>query len=341
MKLEIYFLLSALLLSGFTVSAQEGGKVPPSVEKIASVYETKRTELCVPIVAEYKKKLQAFMISSIEKGEFATGKKVKSAIEELEKTSGLLLVPATAIVPGMWKEGNRNIFHIVNASGAHSHAKDGKFALSGDTVDTERSLGDILVFKSSCSRVWITYGPKKMCQLTQWGSSCMEFRESKKTTEPDPTAALRAEFTENCARACAGLTSKYIQNLEQAGKKEVSRGNLDAALTIRKMLEAARQQSPTTGQGFVSKWPDQRFAGTWKETTSDYSYKIDSSNTIGLYNGQGKKSKEFSYVETSPLGNVHSFRHSSGEIRVFGFADNRLFIVVPATNWRTYGTKIN
>ncbi|WPX41723.1 hypothetical protein QET93_006395 [Akkermansia sp. N21116] len=311
----------------------------PSVEKMTSSYIAQCNDLSAPVVAEYRKKLQDLMIKSIESSDFTTGKRAKIALAELDKNPGLLLESDSFGVSGWWLEVNRDIFHKLVSGGVHYQIKGkGNAMQSGDVVDTDSSLGDVIVFKSSCNRVWVRYDQGKMCQFTKWSLSRME--KTKSGTQ-DVLWALRSEFSARCARICTPLSVKYIQSLHKARKQEISRGNLDAALAIHRRIEKEKDKVlSSTAASAREKWPDSRLAGLWKEADSGCSYRIDSSRTISLYNENGETLKEFSYVKSSEHGNVHTFLHSSGEVRIFAIAGDCLYVFIPASGWRTTATKV-
>lgn len=328
MKPVIFTIVVGALFGGWTVSAQEA-EVPPATSKLVSSFNSKCSEFCGLVIAEYKKQLQGLLQKYVALSDFDMCKSLKAELEIMNTTPDSLWksTGSSLVIPGQWLEKATKLVHALNADGSHLQAKlHETLSPSGDSINTELSEGDILVFRSEINRLWFRYEPDKICQFSKWGKTDL-VAEAPAGPGGKELDQLKSEYAGKCARLCMPLYRKYLAALEQQKKQAVARGDLDGAIAINNLINETRETLERGNAASASKWPDPRFMGSWKEINGGSWLKVDSSRAANYSN------KDLSYVRSSERGNIHSFRTSNGEVHALALIGKELHMFCPGSGW--------
>lgn len=324
------------------VAAFPGVSAPEKVATLESQFIGRCASVCARADADHVRKLQALQEKYVALGMMDRAVKIK---ELLDKRTADPINPVywnVAAGPGFfggdWVEHHNNRLHRLGSDRMHYDY----WAWSSDVrpdfgLDPFLSVGDILVSeKGSC--VWIRFetdrsvmfGNDRITRLNRKAGSVSP--EAMLGDMADIDGLLSSHYS-ICTRLCAPLASKFTQLLQKMQKELAVRGDIDGAMELSRYME----NLPKTNRymAYVPALSDaerfrKTFPGVWRETTSDWYYKLDNRGNMVAYTKDGKTQLTLTLDGVSPHGNVFRVRSNLYEpVRYIARVGNKMYMFEP------------
>ena len=213
-----------------------------------------------------------------------------------------------------------------------------EYRTTSDTVDTGKSMPDVIIFNSNLWRKWLLMEDGSVIQLFHCDTHVENLVPMSKGNSPqnpdinDKLVTAQKQYQISCAREIAPVTAKFITALEKIQKQALANEQLDDCIQIKQYIDALRKTSSGTGAASPS-----RLKGAWEDPSGTL-YDINNSGTMIVRTQNGQIEQQGQYVRASFAGNYFFFKiiqgKAKGEERILFPYDGKIFLLKgDYSNW--------